>query len=149
MPHPHRHSPQRVEVRRRLGLAGYVAIAVVVGLGAGLLALRPVLRKTSTSAGAVAVLADMAGFRPQVIRARAGQPITVRLESLDTRFHTDGGGRHQFAIDELGLNLVAPPLGAVEATFVPPKAGLYRFYCSVCCGGKANPAMWGRLIVES
>ena len=149
MSHPHSRSPRRADVQRRLGRTGYVAIAVVVGLGAGLLALRPVLRKTSASAGAVAVLADMAGFRPQVIRARAGQPITVRLESLDTRFHTDGGGRHQFAIDELGVNLIAPPLGAAAATFVAPQAGVYRFYCSVCCGGKANPAMWGRLIVAS
>jgi heme/copper-type cytochrome/quinol oxidase subunit 2 len=126
-----------------------VVLATVVGLGAALLALRPWLRRAQAPNGSVVVLADMAGFRPQVIRARTGQPITLRLESLDTRFHTDGGGRHQLAIDELGINLIAPPLGAAQATLVVSRPGTYRFYCGICCGGKANPAMWGRLIVAS
>lgn len=91
----------------------------------------------------------MAGFQPFVISAQAGRPITVQLESMDTRFHLDGGGRHQFAIDELGVNIIAPPLGVAEETFVVEEPGEYRFYCSICCGGKANPSMWGTLIVKS
>ncbi len=91
----------------------------------------------------------MGGFRPKVIRARAGEPITIRLESLDTRFHLDGGGQHQLAIDELGVNLIASPLGTSDTTFVVPEPGVYPFYCSICCGGKANPTMWGRLIVRA
>lgn len=138
---------------RRTRIIAYSVIALGIALGAVLLALRPWLRNGSQSGGtvsaAVRVQADMGGFRPAVIRARAGEPIRVRLESLDNRFHLDGGGRHQFAIDQLGVNLVAPPLGAAETTFVPLRAGVYRYYCSICCGGRANPAMWGELIVSS
>ncbi|HBH04104.1 MAG TPA: cupredoxin domain-containing protein [Candidatus Rokubacteria bacterium] len=90
----------------------------------------------------------MSGFSTAEIRAKAGRPLTVRLTSVDTRFHTDGGGKHQFAIDALGVNIIAPPEGTREATFTPP-AGVYDYYCDVCCGGKANPTMRGKLIVES
>ena len=149
MRHRQSFSLRRAGVRRGWGRASYIAIVVVVALAAGFLALRPMLRRTSAPGDVVTVRADMGGFRPQVIRARVGQAVTVRLESLDTRFHMDGGGRHQFAIDELGVNLIAPPLGTAETTFVPSQAGVYPFYCSICCGGKANPTMWGRLIVSS
>jgi hypothetical protein len=44
---------------------------------------------------------------------------------------------------------VAPPLSSNAATFTPVKAGVYEFYCDICCGGRANPTMQGRLIVEA
>ncbi len=97
----------------------------------------------------VEVQADMAGFRPNIIRARVGEKLTVRLVSLDNEYHVDGGGKHQFAIDEMGVNIVAPPLGASEASFTPTQAGTYVFYCDICCGGRNNPSMRGQLIVES
>ncbi|MBI2074196.1 MAG: cupredoxin domain-containing protein, partial [Gemmatimonadetes bacterium] len=58
-------------------------------------------------------------------------------------------GKHQFAIDALGVNIIAPPLGTREATFTPPAPGAYEYYCDVCCGGRANPTMVGKLIVEA
>lgn len=129
---------------------GFLFVASGVVVLAAWLVVRPFWRNAHAPAGGDTVVrADMAGFRPEVIRARAGVPFRIRLESLDTRFHTDGGGRHQLAVDELGLNLVAPPLGAAQATLTVERPGVYRFYCSVCCGGKANPAMWGQLIVEA
>ncbi len=97
----------------------------------------------------VEVKGTMGGFSPSLIRAKAGRPLTVRLTSMDTRFHTDGGGKHQFAIDALGVNIIAPPLGTREATFTPPAPGVYEYYCDVCCGGRANPTMVGKLIVEA
>jgi len=97
----------------------------------------------------VAIEGTMGGFSTDVLRARAGRPLTVRLTSVDTRFHTDGGGKHQFAIDALGVNIVAPPQGTMEATFTPTRPGVYDFYCDVCCGGRANPTMQGKLIVEA
>ena len=97
----------------------------------------------------VEIKGTMGGFSPSLIRAKAGRPLTVRLTSVDTRFHTDGGGKHQFAIDALGVNIIAPPLGAREATFTPPAPGVYEYYCDVCCGGRANPTMVGKLIVEA
>jgi heme/copper-type cytochrome/quinol oxidase subunit 2 len=97
----------------------------------------------------VEIKGTMGGFSPSLIRAKAGRPLTVRLTSVDTRFHTDGGGKHQFAIDALGVNIIAPPLGTREATFTPPAPGVYEYYCDVCCGGRANPTMVGKLIVEA
>ncbi|OGK93847.1 MAG: hypothetical protein A2X51_12280 [Candidatus Rokubacteria bacterium GWC2_70_24] len=91
----------------------------------------------------------MGGFSMQEIRAKAGRPLTVRLTSVDTQFHTDGGGKHQFAIDGLGVNIIAPPKGTRWASFTPATPGVYEYYCDVCCGGRANPTMQGRLIVEA
>jgi len=91
----------------------------------------------------------MGGFSMQEIRAKAGRPLTVRLTSVDTQFHTDGGGKHQFAIDGLNVNIIAPPKGTRWATFTPATPGVFEYYCDVCCGGRANPTMQGRLIVEA
>ncbi len=102
-----------------------------------------------TGGDVVAIEGTMGGFSTDVIRAKAGRPLTVQLTSVDTRFHTDGGGKHQFAIDALGVNIIAPPQGTAEATFTPPRPGVYDFYCDVCCGGRANPTMQGKLIVEA
>jgi cytochrome c oxidase subunit II len=93
------------------------------------------------------IAADMGGFDRGVLRVRAGEPVTVRLRSLDNSHHTDGGGKHQWAVDELGVNIIAPPLGSSYKTFTPEKPGVYTFYCDICCGGRANPTMSGRLIV--
>lgn len=94
------------------------------------------------------VRADMSGFDQKEIHVKVGQPVTVRLTSLDNSHHTDGGGKHQWAVDELGVSIVAPPEGSEYATFTPTKAGTYVYYCDICCGGKANPTMSGTLVVE-
>jgi heme/copper-type cytochrome/quinol oxidase subunit 2 len=93
------------------------------------------------------ISADMGGFSRKVVYVKAGERVTVRLTSLDNSHHTDGGGRHQWAVDELGVNIVAPPLGSSSKTFTPGKPGTYTFYCDICCGGRANPTMSGRLVV--
>lgn len=94
------------------------------------------------------VRADMSGFDQKEIHVKVGQPVTVRLTSLDNSHHTDGGGKHQWAVDELGVSIVAPPEGSEYATFTPTKAGTYVYYCDICCGGRANPTMSGTLVVE-
>ena len=94
------------------------------------------------------VRADMSGFNVQEIRVKAGEPVTVRLTSLDSSHHTDGGGKHQWAVDELGVNIIAPPLSNRWASFTAETPGTYTFYCDICCGGRANPTMSGKLIVE-
>jgi heme/copper-type cytochrome/quinol oxidase subunit 2 len=96
----------------------------------------------------VNIQAAMDGFDVMEIRARVGESVRVNLRSLDNEHHTDGGGQHQFAIDELGVNIVAQPLSVSSGTFTPTKAGTYTFYCDICCGGKANPTMNGKLIVQ-
>ncbi len=92
--------------------------------------------------------ATMSGFDQKEIRVKLGQPVTIRLTSLDNSHHTDGGGKHQWAVDELGMDVVAQPESSNYVTFTPDKAGTFTFYCDICCGGKANPTMNGQLIVE-
>lgn len=129
----------------------YLAIVASVIAGAGWLVVPALWPEKSSAVGGdlVALKGTMGGFSTSLIRAKAGRPLTVRLTSVDNRFHTDGGGRHQFAIDALGVNIIAPPLGTQEATFTPNEPEVYEYYCDVCCGGRANPAMVGKLIVEA
>jgi cytochrome c oxidase subunit II len=94
------------------------------------------------------VEASMSGFDMKEIRVKSGEPVTVRLTSLDNEHHTDGGGKHQWAVDELGVNIIAQPESSNYVTFTPDKAGTYTFYCDICCGGRANPTMSGQIIVE-
>ena len=93
--------------------------------------------------------ASMSGFNMKEIRVQMGQPVTIRLTSLDNSHHTDGGGKHQWAVDELGVNVIAQPESSNAVTFTPDKAGTYTFYCDICCGGRANPTMNGQIIVEA
>ena len=92
--------------------------------------------------------ASMSGFDKTEIRVKVDQPVTIRLTSLDNEHHTDGGGKHQWAVDELGVDVIAQPESSNYVTFTPDKAGAYTFYCDICCGGRANPTMNGQFIVE-
>jgi heme/copper-type cytochrome/quinol oxidase subunit 2 len=144
-----------MNVKRRNQTSGkrwtYSLIVVTVAAGVAWL-LAPAFWSDKTlpaGAAVVEIKGTMGGFSASVIRAKAGRPLTVRLTSVDTRFHTDGGGKHQFAIDALGVNVIAPPQGTREVTFTPPAPGVYEYYCDVCCGGRGNPTMVGKLIVEA
>ncbi|MCL4394276.1 MAG: cupredoxin domain-containing protein [Chloroflexi bacterium] len=141
-------------VRRMARLGAFTAIVVAVVLAVTYL-LAPVFAPTTAGIAdigktqVVNLQAGMDGFDMQEIHIKAGEPVKVNLRSLDNEFHTDGGGRHQFAIDALGVNMIAPPMSVASATFTPTQPGTYTFYCDICCGGKANPAMNGTLIVEA
>ena len=138
-------------LQRAQRAVAFGAIVVGVLLLAGFL-LKPVLfpAKLAPLAGHVIdVAADMSGFDLKSIRLKVGEPVTLRLRSLDNSHHTDGGGQHQWAVDELGLNVIAPPLGTNAITFTPDRPGTYTYYCDICCGGRANPTMQGTLIVEA
>lgn len=125
-------------------------IATVLGTAVWLLLPSLTNRLAPQASGTVlSIEAAMDGFSVLQIEAKVGQPVTVQLRSLDTPYHSDGDGKHQFAVDELGVNIVAPPKGVSEASFVPDKPGTYTFYCDICCGGKANPSMRGTLLVTA
>ncbi|MFA5876684.1 MAG: hypothetical protein WC901_08410, partial [Candidatus Margulisiibacteriota bacterium] len=49
------------------------------------------------------IAAGMDGFDKTEIHVKVGEPVTIRLTSLDNSHHTDGGGKHQWVVDELGL----------------------------------------------
>jgi cytochrome c oxidase subunit II len=136
--------------RRKNNRPVVFAVIVILVLGtAGYLFGSALASKTPpAAANTIDVSADMGGFNMKEIRVTAGKAVTLRLTSLDTPYHTDGGGKHQLAIDELGVNIIAPPEGNNSATFMPDKPGTYTYYCDICCGGRANPTMQGKLIVE-
>ncbi len=69
----------------------------------------------------IEVAASMSGFNQKEIRVKVGQPVTIRLTSLDNEHHTDGGGKHQWAVDELSLDVITQPESSNYVTFTPEK----------------------------
>ena len=132
---------------RNRAIAFGIVASVVIGLTGFLLwrAFAPI----PAAAADVRIQTTMEGFTPRVIQAKVGKSITIQLVNRDTRFHTDGGGWHQFAIDELGVNTKVGPESTQLVTLTPTRAGTYEFYCDVCCGGKESPSMRGRLEVSA
>lgn len=148
----HSRKPQAIPHRRRqtVRAIAFSALAIVVLGAAGYLLLSGLFPTLpSSSANTIDLRANMSGFSAEVVRVRAGEEVTLRLTSLDNQYHTDGGGRHQWAVDELGLNVIAPAQGSETVTFTPDQPGTYTFYCDICCGGRANPTMQGTLIVQA
>lgn len=146
------HKTHATEHRRRtvVRTIAFATVAIVVLGAAGYLLLSglfPALPNSSPNT--IDLLASMSGFSSDVVRVRVGEEVTIRLTSLDNQYHTDGGGRHQWAVDELGLNIIAPAQGSETVTFTPSQPGTYTFYCDICCGGRANPTMQGTLIVQA
>jgi len=123
-------------------------VFVVLGTAGSLLAnafYKPPLPEAKNT---IDISADMSGFDKKEIKVKVGEPVTIRLRSLDTSMHTDGGGKHQWAVDDFNASVIAPPEGTNTITFTPTKAGEFTYYCDICCGGRANPTMQGKLIVE-
>jgi heme/copper-type cytochrome/quinol oxidase subunit 2 len=144
----------RKEARRRQSRIRSAIFAVIVigvlGLASYYLKsafFRPALEPMAGNV--IDLEASMSGFDKTEIRVRVGRPVTIRLTSLDNKHHTDGGGKHQWAVDELGVDVIAQPESSNYVTFTPEKAGTYTFYCDICCGGKANPTMNGQIVVEA
>jgi len=135
---------------RPIRLAAFAVIAVVVGgLAIGLVATR-LQGPGATDTTAIQVHASMGGFDPPALTVKAGQVVKVELSSMDTSMHSDGGGWHQFAIDALGIDWKVGPLSNKVFEFTAPaSAGTYSWYCDICCGGKENPSMQGKLTVTA
>lgn len=90
---------------------------------------------------------SMAGFTPSTIRAKAGEEITITFINPDNSAHSDGGGWHQFSIDELDMDYKISPESTKTITIKVDQPGEYEFYCDICCGGRENPTMQGKLII--
>lgn len=143
----------RIEARQRQNRIRTVVFSIIV---VGVLGLAGYYLKSAffrpapppMAGNVIDITGGMEGFDKTEIHVKAGQPVTVRLTSMDNSAHTDGGGKHQWAVDELNVSIIAPPLGTNYATFTPEKPGTYTYYCDICCGGRANPSMQGTLVVE-
>jgi cytochrome c oxidase subunit II len=135
---------------RPIRLAIFGVITVLVGGAAIGLVVTRLAGPAATDAAALQVHASMGGFDPPALTVKAGQLVKVELSSTDTSMHSDGGGWHQLAIDALGINWkVGPESSTVFEFTAPATAGTYSWYCDICCGGKANPSMQGKLTVTA
>ena len=147
------HTTARPDTRRpgkRLRIAAFAVIALGVGALALALVVGRLLPPAATDVTAVQVHASMGGFEPPALSVKAGQTVRVEFSSMDTAFHSDGGGRHQFAIDELDIDWqVGPESSEVFEFTAPTTPGTFTFYCGICCGGKENPSMQGELTVSA
>ncbi len=142
--------PVRLPTSRALRFAAFAVIALAVGGGAVGLLVSRVQGPAATDVTAIQVHASMGGFDPPALSVKAGQTVKVELISMDSSMHSDGGGRHQFAIDELDVDWQVGPLSSEVFEFTAPTtAGEYSWYCDICCGGKENPSMQGTLTVTA
>jgi cytochrome c oxidase subunit II len=144
----HRHSV--APSARKGGLAlpvrigAFVALSLAVALAAFL-----VWPRTPTATAAQRVTVDMAGFHPANLTATAGQPMQIQIINPDSSMHSDGGGWHELAIPELGIDAKVGPRSDKTIDIPAAAPGEYAFYCDVCCGGKENPSMQGVLKVTA
>lgn len=94
------------------------------------------------------IVVSMGGFDPPTIYANAGETLTIQLVNPDNSFHSDGGGWHQLASDELDFDFRIAPKSEKIIKIKADKPGEYAIYCDICCGGKENPYMQGKIIVS-
>jgi heme/copper-type cytochrome/quinol oxidase subunit 2 len=142
---------QRARARQkriRAAIFGVIVVGVLVAAGSLLYSAFSRPKLAALAGNVIDIAADMSGFDTKLIRVKVGEPVTIRLTSLDNSHHTDGGGKHQWAVDELGANVIAQPESSNTVTFTPEAPGTYTYYCDICCGGRANPTMQGTLVVD-
>jgi cytochrome c oxidase subunit 2 len=118
-----------------LGLAVHSAPAVPVSAHAAATAGLP-----PRYVQVVEITAERFSFTPSEIRATAGVPLEIHLESEDTD--------HGFRIIGTKIDVRIPKRskGQATVTFDPPAPGRYRFECSHVCGA-GHSFMRGTIVV--
>jgi cytochrome c oxidase subunit 2 len=137
-------SPRKPGLALPVRIGAFVALSLAVVLAAFL-----VWPRTPTATAAQRVTVDMAGFHPANLTATAGQPMQIQIINPDSSMHSDGGGWHELAIPELGIDARIAPRSDKTIEIPAAAPGEYAFYCDVCCGGKENPSMQGVLKVTA
>ena len=90
-------------------------------------------------AGALNVEGGSFYFRPNVITAKLGQPLTITFNNTE--------GVHNLVIDEFSVTTKTITGGKTDSvTFTPDKKGTFEFYCSL--GNHRQQGMVGQLIVQ-
>ncbi len=126
----------------------FVVLVAVVLVVAGVMLYQSTQKSIPIDPNAKAVQVSMAGFSPSTITVKAGTSLKIDLINMDNGYHTDGGGKHNFAMDDFNMNVTVQPLGQEVFTVPTSTPGTYGWYCSICCGGRASPSMNGQVIVE-
>jgi cytochrome c oxidase subunit 2 len=139
-------SRQTTYEKARPAIFGVIVVAVLaVG---GWLAFGNFLTRPTAAPGTVSVKSSMAGFTPAEIHVQAGSTVTLNWWTEDAAMHLQGGV-HTMVAPGLGLNESLPAESRRIVTWqVPNKPGTYDVYCESCCGGKDNPVMHGKIVVE-
>lgn len=138
--------------RKKLPLMSILFMVIVIAIfgSAAYLIMSKSASQEPVDKDAIKMTITMAGFEPNIIRAKAGQTVKINLINPDNSHHTDGGGFHNFILKQVGLssvNITVPPESQKVFTFTPTQPGEYHWYCDSCCGGRENPSMHGTLIV--
>jgi cytochrome c oxidase subunit 2 len=124
------------------------AIVVVVLLGGLWLAFGNFFTRPAAAIGTIRVQSSMAGFTPSEMRVQAGSTVTFDWWTEDAAMHLENGA-HTMISPELGLNEALPAESRRSVTWqVPDKPGTYDVWCDSCCGGRGNPGMHGKIVVE-
>jgi plastocyanin len=134
--------------RAKAGPYVFGAIVVVVLLGGLWLAFGSFITRPTAAVGTISVQSSMAGFTPSEIRVQAGSTVVLDWWTEDAAMHLENGS-HTMISPELGLNEALPAESRRAVTWqVPNKPGTYDVWCNSCCGGKDNPGMHGKIVVE-
>ncbi len=140
-----KHSLRRTSRDRK---AVFIVLVVAVFAVAAGMILRSSEKATPIDPTTTPLRVSMSGFSPNMLTAKAGNPLKIDLINMDNQYHTDGGGWHNFVIEAFGMNRSVEPLGQIVFSLPTDNPGTYAWYCDVCCGGKENPSMRGTLVVE-
>lgn len=127
----------------------FVVIIIAIFSSAAYIVMSRTVSQEPLDKDAIKMTITMAGFQPNIIRAKAGEPVKINLINPDSSMHTDGGGVHNFLLSAglANVNVTLSPESQKVFSFTPTQPGEYHWYCDSCCGGRENPSMHGTLIV--
>jgi copper chaperone CopZ len=143
----------RANVPLRLALlAGFLVLIMAAGLGLA----DPQSQAGSESVHSVNMSAN--GYEPGTLVLPAGRPLVLKLSNTATADGAQGSTgpdttdttdtTHQFAVDELGID-VELAAGTSKMVSLPAlRPGTYTIYCSTCCKGQIGSNMQGTIIVH-
>ncbi len=127
----------------------FVVIVIAIFSSAAYIVMSRTVSQEPLDKDAIKMTITMSGFEPNVIRAKAGEPVKINLINPDSSMHTDGGGVHNFLLSAglASVNVTLSPESQKVFSFTPTQPGEYHWYCDSCCGGRENPSMHGTLTV--
>jgi len=99
----------------------------------------PSQTSTELVANAITVEGGEFYFKPNEIRVKQGEKVTITLKNA-------GKMSHDFVLDEFNVRSETINEGTTTVEFTPDKKGTFEFYCSV--GSHRKMGMKGNLIVE-
>lgn len=139
--------PQKTTFEQARPAIFVLVVVAVLAIG-GYLAFGDFLNRPAAAVGTIDVQSSMAGFTPSEIHVRAGQTATLDWWTQDASMHLENGV-HTMVAPDLGLYEELPAESRRAVTWqVPDKPGTFDVYCESCCGGKDNPQMHGKIVVE-